>query len=95
MAFSRPKASTTQRGYGAAHDRAKRAAHAELNRAGSGVCAELVCLMPSRLILPGMRLDLAHTPDRTAYLGLAHARCNRRDGARRGRARQTTTARRM
>jgi hypothetical protein len=32
---------------------------------------------------PGQPLDLAHAPD-GSYLGLAHAACNRREGAIRG-----------
>jgi len=35
------------------------------------------------LMLEGQKLDLAHAPDGT-YLGMAHARCNRAEGAARG-----------
>jgi hypothetical protein len=36
-------------------------------------------------MLPGQPLDLDHTDDRTAYLGMSHARCNRGHGrGRRG-----------
>jgi len=56
--------------------------------AGDAHCTELVCLEEldghTRWIQPGTPWDLAH--DRAAgpgrYLGPAHARCNRSEGAR-------------
>lgn len=59
-----------------------------LVEAGDASCCELVCLMPTRWIKPGMPWDLAH--DRAAterlgkpvYLGPAHAKCNRSEGSR-------------
>ena len=57
--------------------------------AGHAHCTEIICLEErdgrTRWIQPGTRWDLAH--DRTqagAYLGPAHARCNRAEGARHG-----------
>ncbi len=32
-------------------------------------------------MLPGQALDLDHTRDRTSYRGMAHASCNRAEGA--------------
>jgi hypothetical protein len=52
--------------------------------AGEAYCCERVCVMRSRWIAPGTRWDLAHDETGTAYLGPAHARCNRREGAARG-----------
>ena len=49
---------------------------AQLRREGSGLCAELVCVAPSRLITPDMKLHLCHAPDGVAILGLGHRRCN-------------------
>ena len=37
-------------------------------------------------MLPGQALDLDHTADGVGYRGMAHATCNRREGARRGNA---------
>jgi hypothetical protein len=85
---SRPKGST--RGYGYGHAKARAAYMAQLERDGAGVCC--IC---GRTITPGMDLHLDHSPDRQTYRGLAHAVCNRRDGAKRGRDRQTVTARSM
>ena len=51
--------------------------------AGDGWCAEAVCLMSSRFIAPGSPVDAAHDPTGTSYIGPAHPRCNRSEGARR------------
>lgn len=37
---------------------------------------------------PGQALDLDHVPGTALYRGMAHAVCNRREGGRRGRAKQ-------
>lgn len=42
-----------------------------------------VCHLCGKVMRQGQDLDLDHTPDGQAYRGLAHAECNRRDGARR------------
>lgn len=86
MAFTRSKASSTARGYGQAHRAARAAALAQLERDGIGRCC-----IGGEPIYPGQALHLDHTPDRTGYRGLACARHNRNDGARRARARQTSS----
>ena len=71
--------------YDHAHRVVKEAARPDVD-AGRAWCAELVCLLPDRWIAPGTPWDLAH--DRAAgpgrYLGPAHERCNRAEGARYG-----------
>ena len=52
--------------------------------AGEAYCTEIVCVMASRWIAPGAAWDLAHDSTNGGYLGPAHARCNRREGAARG-----------
>lgn len=61
---------------------------AALRRAGSGLCAEPICVMKSRLITPAMPLHLSHDPSGTRYIGLAHARCGVVEAAVRARAKQ-------
>jgi hypothetical protein len=50
------------------------------------------CCLCGRPMWPPTRdLHLDHDPVTGGYRGLAHGRCNVRDGARRGRARQNST----
>jgi hypothetical protein len=89
----RPHLTTPQRGYGYTHQKT-RAAYKPAVDAGQATCTERVCLMASRRIAPGSAWDLAH--DRThpgAYLGPAHAKCNRSEGSayRRQRAKRART----
>jgi hypothetical protein len=86
VSFVRPKASSTARGYGQDHQRARQAALAQLAREGVGICC-----IGGEPIYPGQRLHLDHLPDRSGYRGLACASHNVRDGARRGRARQAAS----
>jgi Recombination endonuclease VII len=44
------------------------------------------CLHCGLAMLPGQALNLDHTSDGAQYRGVVHARCNRREGARRGNA---------
>lgn len=86
---SRPRS----RRYGREH-RAERARHMRaLERAGAGLCAEVVCLYRSRVITPDMHLHLAHDPTGTVVLGLAHARCNTHEASVRARRMQTQPTR--
>jgi len=56
-----------------------------LRQAGTGTCAERVCVQRSRLITPDMPLHLAHDPSGTVVLGLAHAKCNTTEASVRAR----------
>jgi hypothetical protein len=62
----KPKGSTTQRGYGADHQR-RRKMLAPLVAAGLMKCARC-----GVRILPNQPWDLDHTDDRTGYLGPSH-----------------------
>jgi hypothetical protein len=42
------------------------------------------CCLCGEPMLPGQDLDLDHAPDGSGYRGMAHAKCNRVDGGRRG-----------
>jgi hypothetical protein len=90
MPWARSRPSADKRGYGTEHRKARAAAIAQLERAGVGIC----CIGGER-IYPGQALHLDHTPDRNAYRGLACARHNRSDGAKRGRARQNVIRMRL
>jgi len=75
---------TAQRGYGGPHQRT-RAQWEPIVAQGHTLCAQPICLMPTRTIHPWQRWDLGHTTNRDAYIGPCHMRCNRIDGARRNR----------
>lgn len=49
------------------------------------------CLCGGPMYPPTSGLHADHAPNGDGYRGLAHAACNTRDGAIRGRARQDTT----
>jgi hypothetical protein len=51
--------------------------------AGYAQCREPICLYPTRWIQPGTPWDLAHDRVHGGYLGPAHAKCNRTEGAKR------------
>lgn len=75
--------STTERGYGTAHQR-ERARLKPIVDAGQAFCAQPVCLMPSRWIQPGTPWALGHSDDRSHWIGSVHYQCNQRDGASKG-----------
>ncbi|GAB1642546.1 endonuclease domain-containing protein [Krasilnikovia sp. MM14-A1259] len=90
--MSRPGLSTTQRGYGIGHKRARLAALEHLRHHDGQPCHH--CGKPMWHAYAA-RLDLDHTDDRTGYRGLAHASCNRRAGQAKGmRARTVVTRQR-
>lgn len=68
------KASSTARGYGANHQKLRKAWKIRVD-AGEVYCSHPEC---GRLIDPATPWDLAHDPnDRSRYAGPQHARCNR------------------
>lgn len=70
---------TTDRGYGHTHRQARK--HALANLKDGDPCCR--CRQPMYRT-HARHLDLDHSTDRTTYLGLAHATCNRSAGARWG-----------
>lgn len=68
------RASTTERGYGAAHQK-ERKRWEPIVEAGNATCDR--CNTP---IEPGTPWDLGHNDDRTGYTGAEHQDCNRRAG---------------
>lgn len=77
------RGTSTQRGYGSDHQK-ERARWQPAIDAGRGWCAEVICVEASRFIPPGSEWHLAHTPDRSAYRGPAHAACNLSEAGKRG-----------
>ena len=73
--WRRAPASAADRGYGPDHT-AQRAAIAPLVASGRALCAEVICLEPSRRIDPGGPWALGHTPDRAGWVGPCHVKCN-------------------
>lgn len=86
---------TTQRGYGSAHqrERAKWKPHVD---AGLVQCHAkrhvAACLARDLWLIPGQPWDLGHNEERTAWTGPEFRSCNRADG---GRRRHRTTTRRL
>lgn len=70
--------STTSRGYGVAHKK-ERERWRPIVQAGEALCAR--CDEP---IDPEEDWHLDHTQDRTGYIGVSHADCNIKAGARLG-----------
>lgn len=64
---------------------------------GRAVCAEIICVMPSRHIPAGAPWALAHDhrdPSNTTLLGPAHRRCNLAENARRNNPKRSSKRRR-
>ena len=79
--------------YGHEH-RKVRAQLQRLIDAGQGLCAEPICLMPSREIPPGSGPDdwhVCHDPSGAKVIGPGHARCNESEAAKRGNAMRKPT----
>lgn len=82
------RAKPPRKQYGRAFRNQRDAALAQLRAAGTGTCAEPVCVAPTRLITPDMDLHLSHDPSGHHVIGLSHSQCNRVEAARRARALQ-------
>jgi hypothetical protein len=82
MRGTRPRLTTTQKGYGAEHQ-ALRAKLAPLVEAGQSFCHEPVCVEPTRWIRPGTEWHLSHTPDGSSWRGPSHRTCNLAEARRR------------
>lgn len=78
MTWPKVKGSTTDRGYGNDHIKARRAA--VKRHQPTDPCAR--CHQPLGPMGPWLHYD--HTDARDGYLGFSHAVCNRRAGARKG-----------
>ena len=76
--MTKPRRTTTERGYGAEHRKVRAQWQTELEQRGALPCARC-----GELIHHGEAWDLGHTDDRSAYTGPEHRRCNRADGGRR------------
>jgi hypothetical protein len=86
LTMARRRKSAAARGYGAKHRQVKAAWQRILDRRPVD-CHAVTCLMPSRVIprgTPSHLWDLGHNPERTAWTGPEHPRCNRAEGAARG-----------
>lgn len=79
------KPTTTQRGYGWAHQAARKRWEYQLTQAGALPCAR--CRKP---VTPFHEWELDHTDDRTTYLGISHKICNRRAGGKKAQRQQRT-----
>lgn len=78
------KRSTTQRGYGAAHQAARRRWTPRV-KAGGVICPRCNQPIVHDPDQPGGGWDLGHNEDRTGYNGPEHANdCNRSAGGRNG-----------
>lgn len=81
----RPRGNNKLRGLGAEHQKLREQWRPIVDSGGAW-CQQDVCVNPDgRWIRPGTEWHLAHTSDRSAYLGPAHAVCNLADGGRRSR----------
>jgi hypothetical protein len=80
---ARVRGKTAERGYGGAHARL-RATWKPVVDAGQAYCHAAICRKPSRWIAPGTAWHLGHTPDRTAWTGPEHEKCNESEAATRG-----------
>jgi hypothetical protein len=77
--------SATDRGYGVAHQKQRRAWEPKVRR-GEAECHAVKCLQPTRAIAPNGEFHMGHTPDRTRWTGPEHPGCNTHEGAVRGNA---------
>lgn len=71
-----PRLNTTERGYGAAHQKLRNEWKPRVER------GEVPCARCGQLIEPGARWNLGHTDDRTGWTGPEHPLCNQRASAK-------------
>ena len=64
----------------------------QMERAGYLVCAQPMCVMPTRIIHAGEGWHLGHDDSGTEYIGPTHARCNLVDAAVRSNGRPASVA---
>lgn len=86
-ARARSRRSTTDRGYGARYQSDLAAYIARWRPGDPCVLCGQPMLQRWTVTRTGRKvsaIELDHKPDRSGYRGLAHARCNRSDGATRG-----------
>jgi hypothetical protein len=87
---ARPGGNTTAPKYRTPEYRAAvKRLRAQLARDGTGLCAEIVCHYRTRTITPDMDLHACHDRRTGQIRGLGHAHCNRTEGARYARAKQS------
>lgn len=72
------RTNTTTRGYGREHVKVREQWRPIVER------GEATCCLCGEPIQPFDLWHLDHTPERDGYRGVAHARCNMRDGGKRG-----------
>ena len=58
-------------------------------------CAEVECVMPSRIVYPHQPAAVLHDPTGTRIIGDGHARCNAREAAIRGNRQRARGVRRL
>ena len=78
QAYEHRRGTTTQRGYGHAHQQARAQAAHRVNTLTA------TCHRCNLIILPTEAWDLGHSDDRTTWIGPEHARCNRSAGGTKG-----------
>lgn len=77
-AKDKARGSRQERGYGRAHELTRAALLPDAYGTHCPHCDDYMW--------PHQELDLDHTEDRTGYVGIVHASCNRSEGAKRGNA---------
>lgn len=82
----RTRGTTRQRGYSGQHPRLRKQWQPAVD-AGMVICHAVICLEErdgrTRWIQPGTPWHLGHNPERTAWTGPEHQRCNIADANRR------------
>ncbi|MCK9602218.1 MAG: hypothetical protein M0R06_24450 [Sphaerochaeta sp.] len=77
--YERERGTSTERGYGAAHQALRAAYQAKIDRGVWYTCS--TCGLP---IGADDEWDLGHSEDKATHIGPQHARCNRSEGGSQG-----------